>query len=209
MWSIRASESVLKRYKFLVLLTIVPCVAALAYFLTQPRCGQKAGITTEDISRNGDRWCAKFRARVAASESDVFRVMKDVKDVKSDQILDVKELSQQGNTKMVEVDFAGPTGASEPSQFVFRYFTSPDRIVYNSLGSQVFQIDGECQLQPECVATIIECNQVTNLLQERPLTDALIKENIRQLFLAELENLKRTLHTQIPDESDAQDDVDQ
>jgi hypothetical protein len=198
----------LKWYKIVAVLTGACAVLAVGYFLTRPRCGQKAGILGENIAHSGDTWTADFRARVPAPESAVFRAMQNVKNVKSDQILDVKELSSHGNTRMVEVDFAGPTGASEPTQFTFRTFTGPDRIVYKSLDSQVFRIDGDCQIEPECAATIIECKQVTNLLQERPLTDGVVKENIRQLFLAQIDNLRSTLHLQIPDQSDEGDDDD-
>lgn len=193
-------------YKSIALLTVVAIVAVIGYHLYGARCGQKPGIISEDIKGSGDNWDADFKARVSALEKDVFRAMEHVENAKSDQILNVKVLSSQGNTKTVEVDFAGPTGASVPTKFAFQYFAGQNRITYKSLDSQVFQSDGDCRLQVECAATLIECRQLTKLLQQRPLTDGVIKENLRQLFVAQLDGLHRALHVQIPDRTDEDDD---
>ncbi|MFZ0245559.1 hypothetical protein [Candidatus Binatus sp.] len=193
-------------YKSIGLLTVVAIVAVVGYHLYGARCGQKPGIISEDIKGSGDNWDADFKARVSALEKDVFRAMENVENAKSDQILNVKVLSSQGNTKTVEVDFAGPTGASVPTKFAFQYFAGQNRITYKSLDSQVFQSDGDCRLQAECAATLIECRQLTKLLQQRPLTDGVIKENLRQLFVAQLDGLHRALHVQIPDRTDEDDD---
>lgn len=193
-------------YKSIALLTVVAIVAVVGYHLYGARCGQKPGIISEDIKGSGDNWDADFKARVSALEKDVFRAMENVENAKSDQILNVKVLSSQGNTKTVEVDFAGPTGASVPTKFAFQYFAGQNRITYKSLDSQVFQSDGDCRLQAECAATLIECRQLTKLLQQRPLTDGVIKENLRQLFVAQLDGLHRALHVQIPDRTDEDDD---
>ena len=193
-------------YKSIALLTVVAIVAVIGYHLYGARCGQKPGIISEDIKGSGDNWDADFKARVSALEKDVFRAMENVENAKSDQILNVKVLSSQGNTKTVEVDFAGPTGASVPTKFAFQYFAGQNRITYKSLDSQVFQSDGDCRLQVECAATLIECRQLTKLLQQRPLTDGVIKENLRQLFVAQLDGLHRALHVQIPDRTDEDDD---
>ncbi len=193
-------------YKSIALLTVVAIVAVVGYHLYGARCGQKAGIISEDIKGSGDNWDADFKARVSALEKDVFRAMENVENAKSDQILNVKVLSSQGNTKTVEVDFAGPTGASVPTKFAFQYFAGQNRMTYKSLDSQVFQSDGDCRLQAECAATLIECRQLTKLLQQRPLTDGVIKENLRQMFVAQLDGLHRALHVQIPDRTDEDDD---
>jgi hypothetical protein len=188
------------------LLALVVVVSVIAYLFRGDRCGQKPGIISEDIRGNGDIWTADFKARVSAPEKDVFRVLGMVENAKSDQILDVKVLSNQGNTKTVEVDYAGPTGASVPTRFAFQYFADQNRMTYKSLDSQFFQSDGDCRLQAECAATLIECRQSTKLLQQRPVTDGLIKENIRQLFVAELDNLHSALHVQIPDQTEQDND---
>jgi hypothetical protein len=195
-----------KLYKVFALLMVVIGVALVAYHFRSDRCGQKPGIISEDIKGSGDTWDADFKARVSAPEKDVFRALQNVQNAKSDQILNIKVLSSQGDTKKVEVDFAGPTGSSVPTQFTFQYFDSSDRITYKSLDSQVFQTDGDCRLQPECAATLIECRQATKLLQERPLTDGVVKENIRQIFVAQLDGLHSALHVQIPDQTDVDDD---
>jgi hypothetical protein len=193
-------------YKLIALLAVVVGVGAVAYYLRSNRCGQKPGIISEDINGSGDNWSADFRARVSAPEQEVFRALGKVENAKSDQILDIKVLSDLGSTKLVEVDFAGPTGSSVPTQFRFEFFSSQDRFTYKSLDSQVFQIDGDCRLQPECAATLIECRQATQLLQPRPLVDGIIKENIRQIFVAQLDSLRSALHVQIPDQTDGDND---
>jgi hypothetical protein len=193
-------------YKLIALLAVVVGVGAVAYYLRSNRCGQKPGIISEDINGSGDNWSADFRARVSAPEQGVFRALGKVENAKSDQILDIKVLSDLGSTKLVEVDFAGPTGSSVPTQFRFEFFSSQDRFTYKSLDSQVFQIDGDCRLQPECAATLIECRQATQLLQPRPLVDGVIKENIRQIFVAQLDSLRSALHVQIPDQTDGDND---
>jgi hypothetical protein len=195
-----------KVYVSIASLTVAVGVAAVAYHFRGDRCGQKPGIISEDIKGSGDTWDADFKARVSAPEKDVFRVMENVENAKSDQILNIKVLSNQGNTKTVEVDFAGPTGASFPAQFAFQYFPGENRITYESLNSQVFQTGGDCRLQAECAATLIDCRQFTKLLQQVPLTDGVIKENMRQLFVAQLDSLHGALHVQIPDQSDENDD---
>lgn len=195
-----------KTYKSVALLTVVAIVAVVGYHLYGARCGQTPGIISEDIKGSGDTWDADFKARVSALEQDVFRAMENVEDAKSDQILNIKVLSSQGNTKTVEVDFAGPTGASVPTEFAFQYFAGQKRITYKSLNSQVLQSDGECRLQAQCAATLIECRQSTKLLQQRPLTDGVIKENMRQIFVAQLDGLRRDLHIQIPDQAEEDDD---
>jgi hypothetical protein len=195
-----------KVYNSIALLTVVVGVAVVVYHFRGNRCGQKPGIISEDIKGSGGNWDADFKARVSAPVKDVFRAMQKVENAKSDQILNIKVISNQGNTKMVEVDFAGPTGSSVPTQFTFQYFTRQDRFTYKSLDSQVFQIDGDCRLQPECAATTIECRQATKLLQQRPLVDGVIKENIRQIFVAQLDGLRSALHVQIPDKPDENDD---
>ena len=80
-------------------------------------------------------------------------------------------------------------------------------MTYKSLNSDLFQSEGDCTLTTECAATLMECKQTTKLLQQRPLTDGVIKENIRQLFLAEIDSLHRALHVEIPDQSDEGDDA--
>lgn len=195
-----------KVYNLIALLTVVVGAAVVAYHFRGSRCGQKPGIISEDIKGSGENWDADLKARVSAPEKDVFRALGNVENAKSDQILNIKVLSNQGSTKIVEVDFAGPTGSSVPTQFRFQYFTSQDRFTYRSLDSQVFQIDGDCRLQPECAATVIECRQATQLLQQRPLVDGVIKENIRQIFVAQLDGLQGALHVQIPDQTDEDDD---
>jgi hypothetical protein len=195
-----------KIYKSVALLAVVIAAAVVAYHFRGGRCGQKPGIFSEDITGSGGNWNADFQARVSALEKDVFGALENVQNAKSDQILNIKVLSTHGNTKMVEVDFAGPTGASVPTQFAFQYFTSQNRLTYKSLDSQIFQTEGDCRLQPECVATIIECRQVTKLLQDRPLTDGVVKENIRQIFVAQLDGLRSALHVQIPDHTYEYDD---
>ena len=179
----------------------------VVYYFHRERCGQKPGIISEDITGSGDSWNADFKARVSAPHKDVFLAMRKVENAKSDQILNIKVLSSQLNAQTVEVDFAGPTGASVPTNFAFLYFPDQERFTYKSLNSQVFQSDGDCEVRPVCAATLIECRQVTKILQERPLTDGVIKENIRQLFAAELESLQLALHVQIPDLSDQGDDA--
>jgi hypothetical protein len=191
-----------KIYKSVALLAVVVAVAVVAYHFRAHRCGQKPGIVREDIKRSGDDWHADFQARVSAREKDVFGALENVQNAKSDQILNIKVLSTHGNTKMVEIDFAGPTGASVPTQFAFQYFISQGRLTYKSLDSELFQTEGDCQLQPECDATIIECRQATKLLQQRPITDGVIKESIRQIFVAQLDGLRSALHVQIPDQTD-------
>jgi hypothetical protein len=193
-------------YKLIALLAVVAGVSVVAYHFRPNRCGQKPGIISEDIKGSGDNWNADFKARVSAPEEDVFRALGKVENAKSDQILDIKVLSNLGSTKLVEVDFAGQTGSSVPTQFMFEFFTSQDRFTYKSLDSQVFQIDGDCRLQPECAATLIECRQATQLLQQRPMVDGVIKENIRQIFVAQLDSLRSDLHVQIPDQPDEDDD---
>jgi hypothetical protein len=195
-----------KVYISVALLAVVAGAAAVAYHFRGDRCGQKPGIISEDIKRNGDDWDADFKARVLAPEKDVFLVLGKIENAKSDQILNVKVLSSQGNSKTVEVDFAGPTGASVPTQFAFQYFPDQNRMTYKSLDSQFFQSEGDCHLQAECAATLIDCRQSTKLLQDRPLTDGVIKENMRQLFVAELDNLHRALHVQIPDQTEQDTD---
>lgn len=195
-----------KIYRSVAVLMVVAGAALVAYHFRGNRCGQKPGILSEDIKRSGDNWDADFQARVSASEKDVFGTLENVQNAKSDQILNIKVLSTHGNTKMVEIDFAGPTGASVPTQFAFQFFTSQNRLTYKSLDSEIFQTEGDCHLQPECAATIIECRQVTKLLQDRPLTDGVVKENIRQIFAAQLDGLRSALHVQIPDQTDEYDD---
>jgi hypothetical protein len=191
-------------YKLAVLLAATVAVAGCNF---RGGCGQKPGIISEDIKGNGDNWDADFKARVPAPVKDVFGVMEKVENAKSDQILNVKVLSTQGNSQNVEIDFAGPTGASVPTQFAFQYFADQNRITYKSLNSDIFETEGDCQLNAECTATLVDCRQATKLLQQRPLTDGVIKENIRQLFLAEIDSLHRALHVEIPDQSDEGDDA--
>jgi hypothetical protein len=135
-------------YKLIALLAVVVGVGAVAYYLRSNRCGQKPGIISEDINGSGDNWSADFRARVSAPEQEVFRALGKVENAKSDQILDIKVLSDLGSTKLVEVDFAGPTGSSVPTQFRFEFFSSQDRLRIRASIARSFRLTAIADSSP-------------------------------------------------------------
>jgi hypothetical protein len=166
----------------------------------------KAGLLTENISHEGDVWKADFTARIPATETTVFDAIKNIENTHSEQVKAVRIVSQQGNSKTVDMDIAGPGGTTVTTRLVFEYIPDEKKIVYHTSNNPLLDTQAEYQLGDEGSNTFIDYHETTRLLQPVPVPDGVIKQVIRSVFIAQLEGLKRQLKITTADKSDADDD---
>jgi Polyketide cyclase / dehydrase and lipid transport len=183
---------------------LVAVIAGWHYY--QLRRARQAGLLTENITHDGDVWKADFTARIPAPEQTVFDTIKNVEGMHSDQIKAVRVISQNGDTKTVEMDLAGPGGQQVATQIEFTYLPDKKEIDYRTLNNPIFETDAVYQLSDEGASTFIDYHQNTHMLQALPVPDGVVKQVIRGIFVAQLEGLKNKLNIKTADESDQDED---
>jgi hypothetical protein len=179
---------------------IVAVVVGVMYYRSEQRA-KKAGIVSESIVHEGDTWKVDFVARIPAPSKDVFSAIEHVEDApKYNPNVKVKVLSQDGNKKTVEME-AGTRGM--PAQMAFEYFPDQNKITYATLSNPMIESKGEYLLTDEGRTTKIDYHQTTKMLTQVPAPDAIIKQLMRGIFVAQLEGLKSRLHISLNTEEDS------
>src|SRR5258708_5167854 len=148
-----------RTFKVVGVILIVAVGAYGAYYMYQRHRMQKAGILSENIVHNGDEWQADFVARVPAPEKSVFDAIKNVENTHSDEIKDVKVLSQNGNEKTVEMEIEGPGGQTITTRLAFQYFPDEGRIAYHTIGGNGFDTQAEYRLGDEGPSTLMKYHE--------------------------------------------------
>jgi hypothetical protein len=187
-------------------LVVVAMIAfSVRYYLQQQRA-KKAGIISESIVHEGDTWKVDFVARIPAPEKDVFTALEDVEDSPkySSQIAQVKVLSHDGNKKTVEMDIRGPGGQPLPNQLEFQYFPDQGKITSTTVNNPMFANTAEYDLKDEGSATEIVYHQNTKMQMQIPAPDALVRQFMRGIFVAQLEGIKKRLNITTPDTTDSE-----
>ena len=142
-----------RTFKVVSVIVILAVGAYGAYYMYQRHRMQKAGILSESIVHSGDEWQADFTARVPAPEQSVFDAIKNVENAHSDEIKDVKVLSQNGNEKTVEMQIEGPGGQTFTTRLAFHYFPQEGRIAYHTVGGNGFDTNASIRLAVDvCLA---------------------------------------------------------
>jgi Polyketide cyclase / dehydrase and lipid transport len=181
---------------------VLAVIALVGWNYYQTHRARQAGLLTEDITHDGDRWKADFTARIPAPEQTVFDAIKNVESTHSDQVKSVRVVSQSGNKKTVDMDIAGPGGQTITTELAFEYLPDEKKIVYNTVNNPVLDTQAVYQLTDEGSGTFIAYHQDTQMLQSLPVPDGVIKQVIRGIFVAQLEGLKKSLNIKTADESD-------
>ena len=162
-----------------------------------------AGIVSQDITHNGDTWTANMQARIPAPIDAVYNAMSDVQNLHSSQIKSVRVVSQNGNSKVVDMDLNGPADQVITTRLQFDYDPAQHRISYHTVDSPMLQTDAQYSLDNEgSSSTLITLHETTRFSQQLPVPDGVIKDVISQIFVAQLEGLKQSLHLQTAEQSD-------
>src|SRR5256885_1521715 len=107
--------------KVIVALVVIVVVAYGGWRYYETRKAQKAGILSENIVHNGNDWVADYTAMIPAPEPAVYNAVREVEKTRSEQIQSVKVLSDNGNSKTVEMEMQGPGGQTIKMQMAFDY----------------------------------------------------------------------------------------
>ena len=193
-----------KTYKIIAALVVIFIVGYGGWRLYQSRRATKAGLLSENISHTGNDWTADFTAIIPAPETAVFNAVRDVEKAKSDQIQNVKVISQTDNSKTVELEMKGPGDQTIKTQMAFDYDPAGHRISYHTLDNPALVMHADYKFEGQGGSTLITYHQKTTLAQQLPVPESVIKDAIRSVFIAQLEALKRTLNlasTEEPEDS--------
>jgi carbon monoxide dehydrogenase subunit G len=187
-----------KTYKFVSIALVAAIVAYGGWRLYQARRIRRAGVLSEKIEHQGNLWTADFVARVRAPEPSVFAAIRDIEKSHSDAVKSVKVLSQSGDTKTVEMEMNGPAGQTITTELEFHYSPADHTIDYKTIGNPIMTTQAQYKLEDEGGSTLIRLHESTQMTQDLPVPDGVIKNVIRGVFVSQLESLKRTMN--IPDE---------
>ena len=194
-----------KTYKVIAALAVIIILAYAGWRFYAARRASKAGIISQNIVHNGNDWVADFTAMIPAPEPAVYNAVRDVEKAHSDQIQNVKVISQTDNSKTVELEMKGPGDQTIKVQMVFDYDPAGHRISYHTIDNPDFKMEAEYKFDDQGSSTLINYHQTTTMAQQLPVPDAMIKDVISRVFISQLEGLKRTLNiasTEEPEESD-------
>ncbi len=181
-------------YRIVSVTLVLGIVAGGAYLAHSHLHRAREGLLSERIFHEGNAWKANFTARIASPEPSVFNAIRDVEHGHSEGVKGLRVLSNTGDQKTVQMEFAGPAGQTLVVRLAFQYFPSENRITYRTLGNGNFITQAEYRLEPEGSATLIRFREVATVRETLPLPDGVIRHIIRGLFLAQLDNLKHRLH---------------
>lgn len=195
-----------KTYKVIVALVIIVVLGYAGWRYYQARRAVKAGIISENIVHNGNDWNADFTATIPAPEQEVFNAVRDVEKARSDQIQNVKVISQTDDTKTVELQMKGFGDQTVTLQMVFQYDPAAHRISYHTIDNPALKMQAEYKFDDQGSATLINYHQTTTMTQQLPVPDTVVKDVIRGVFVSQLEGLKRTLNIASTDESEDSND---
>ncbi len=191
-----------RTYKVIFVLLVVVVAGYAGWRIYESRRASKAGLLSENIVHSGNDWTADFTAMLPAPESEVFNAVRNIENSHSDQIRNIRMLSQTDNSKTVEFEMTGPGGQTITVQVAFQYDPAARRISYHTVDTPALNMKAEYQFDPQGSSTLINYHQVTTMTQQLPVPDSVIKEAIRSIFVAQLEDLKRTLNLTSSEESD-------
>ena len=193
-----------RTYKVIVALVVIVVVAYAGWHFYEARKATKAGLLTENIVHNGNEWVADFTATIPAPEPAVYAAIRDIEKARSDQIRNVEVISQTANAKTVEMEMKGMGDQTVKAELAFEYDPANHRITYHTVDNPDVNLQGQYQFTDQGSSTLITYHQTSTLTQSMPVPDVVVKQIIRQVFIAQLDGLKRTLNiasAEEPDES--------
>jgi len=191
-----------RTYKIVTALVVVVVVGYAGWRYYQARRAVKAGLLTENIVHNGNDWTADFTAIIPAPEPAVFNAIRDVEKAHSDQIENVRVVSETENTKTVEMQMKGIGDQTMTLRLVFRFDPALRRISFHTIDNPDFRMQADYEFADKGGSTLITYHQTTTMAQQLPVPDNIIKEAIRGLFVSQLERLRRTLNIASSSESE-------
>jgi hypothetical protein len=180
-------------YRIVSGLVIVAIVAAIGYYFYQRHAQRPAGIVSEQIVHDGDAWKVDFVVRIPATEKEVFDALEQIEKSRPENAKRVTIVEQHSDSKTVDMELEGPAGMTIRTRLAFQYFPADERITYHTVGDQLLDTTGEYRLKDFEGATEIDYHQTTKMLQRLPVPDQVVRNIIRNLFMAQLSGLRRAL----------------
>jgi len=188
-------------YRTVSIILLVAILGIAGWYAYQRFTARVPGIVSEEIVRDGDMWRADFTARIPAPPSKVFDAIRNIEHSRSAQLRGVRVVADRGSSKTVELEMAGLAGQTVKSTLEFDYFPAENRITYKTVASPMLDTRAEYQLSDaRGGSTLLKLHQQTQMLQNVPLPDGLMKQVIRGIFVAQLEGLRRSLNLQFAEE---------
>jgi hypothetical protein len=116
-------------------------------------------------------------------------------------------VDESEGSKTVDITLDGPGGQPIVARLQFQYVPAERRIAYHTLDNPVLDSNGEYRFEDEGTSTLIVYHQTTQMLQQLPVPDGVVKQVIRSIFIAQLEGLRSTLHIPNGRQSSGEDET--
>jgi len=195
-----------KTYRIVSTLVVLAVIGLAVNYVYQRYHLRKAGVLTENIIHQGEQWRADFTARVAAPEQRVFDTIKNFDKGHYDEIKSMQVISESENQKVIEMQIAAFPGRVMTTRVGFQYFPEQHRITYRTLDSGPFSTAAQYDLTDEGANTLIRFSDTTIVPNQIPVPDAIVKRFIRGYFIAQLQDLQKTLNIADSGSSDDNDE---
>ncbi len=191
-----------RTYKAVVAIVIVAAIGYAGWRIREARRAAVSGLLSEKIARDGDTWTADFMARVAAPEQLVFDAIRNVEKSRSDQVRSVRVISEQGDNKTVDMELRWPGGQTVTMRLAFLYLPAEHRITYHTVDNPMINTEADYRFTDQGPNTLLIYHQSSRFGQQIPLPDSLVRQIIRDTFVAQLEGLRRALNLSDSEPSD-------
>jgi hypothetical protein len=197
-------------------MTRVHTVLLFAFALGIGGCGgcgqtaQKAGtikeITTESIKKGGDTWTVKITSRIDAPVDKVFEAWTQperAKDLAPDNVLKSELVSQDGNTKVVDIvgrlDVLPPGFKVQNLRNEWKFFPDEKRITSRSVDFKMADLSSEYVFKaaPDGKGTIVEFTQ-TSKDKSPMLVDSLQEGALRETYVRQVQMVNKALGLAAP-----------
>ncbi len=187
--------------KIVIAIAAVLVLAYAGWRIREARRAAVSGLLTEHIVHDGDTWTADFTARIPAPERAVFDAVRNIEKSHSDQVRSVHVVSQQGDTKTVDMEFEYPGGQHVTMRLAFQYLPAEHRITYRSVDNPMMTTAADYRFTDEGASTLIILHQMSRF-GPLPIPDGVMRQVIRGTFIAQLEGLRRALNLKAPAEAE-------
>lgn len=191
-----------KAIRVVIGVAIVVAGAYVGFRYYAARRARKAGIIAEKIEHHGDQLRADFTARLPAPPAEVFNAIEHVENSHSDNVKQVRIVSQEGNKKTVDLQMEGPGGQPFNMRLAFEYFPAQGRITYQTVGNSLLETKAEYNLTDDRGGTLIHFRQTTRTSQQWGAPDAIVDQIVRSIFVAQLEGLEHALNITTAEEEE-------
>lgn len=173
---------------------------------TAEKAGTTREITTESIQKAGDTWTVKMTSRIDAPVDEVFEAWTQperAKELAPDNVLKSELVSQDGNTKVVDLvgrlDVLPPGFKVQNLRNEWKFFPDEKRITSRSIDFKMADLSSEFRFKPspDGKGTIVEFTQ-TSKDKSPMLVDSLQEGALRETYVRQVQMVNKALGLEQP-----------